>query len=111
MGLVVGEGSFTADRQQPYLQVKLHARDPFPLRHLAEQLGGRVYGPYQHQTRRYYTWLLRGPALRAAVPIFREYLPESWKREQFERWLRDHSEFFAHERPGRLPELINDAER
>src|SRR5215207_3513470 len=79
MGLVVGEGSFTADRRQPYLQVKLHVRDPFPLRHLADRLGGRVYGPYRHQTRHYYTWLLRtwllrGPALRAAIPIFRALL-------------------------------------
>src|SRR5215217_3536867 len=30
MGLVVGEGSFTADRRQPYLQVKTRVRDPFP---------------------------------------------------------------------------------
>ena len=98
MGLVVSEGSFTADRRQPYLQVKLHARDPFPLRHLAERLGGRVYGPCRHQTRHYYTWLLRGSALRDAIPIFQTHLPESWKREQFERWLDQHSEFFA---PGR----------
>ena len=111
MGLVVGEGSFTADRQQPYLQVKLNVRDPFPLRHLANELGGRVYGPYRHQTRHYYTWLLRGPALRAAIPIFRAYLPESWKRQQFERWLATHAEFFSSERSDRLPELTNDAER
>jgi hypothetical protein len=103
MGLVVGEGSFTADRRQPYLQVKLHARDPFPLRHLADRLGGRVYGPYRHQTRHYYVWLLRGTALRDAVPIFQAYLPESWKREQFERWLDQHSEFFALERGAAAP--------
>ena len=103
MGLVVGEGSFTADRRQPYLQVKLHARDPFPIRHLAERLGGRVYGPYHHQTRHYYVWLLRGPALRDAVPIFQAYLPESWKREQFERWLDQHSAFFALERGAAAP--------
>lgn len=111
MGLVVGEGSFTADRQQPFLQVKLHVRDPFPLRYLADRLGGRVYGPYRHQTRHYYTWLLRGPDLRAAVPLFRDYLPESWRREQFERWLQSHAAFFALERTERSPELINDAER
>jgi hypothetical protein len=112
MGLVVGEGSFTADRKQPYLQVKLHVRDPFPLRHLAEQLGGRVYGPYRHQTRHYYTWLLRGPALRASIPIFRAYLPESWKREQFERWLEQHSDFFALDRGAAVPSApISDVDR
>jgi hypothetical protein len=98
MGLVVGAGSFTADRQQPSLQVKMHARDPFPLRYLSDRLGGRVYGPYEHQGRRYYTWLLRGAPLRAAVPVFRDYLPESWKREQFERWLERHLDFFSRER-------------
>jgi hypothetical protein len=112
MGLVVGEGSFTADRRQPYLQVKLHVRDPFPLRHLADRLGGRVYGPYRHQTRHYYIWLLRGQALRAAIPIFRTYLPESWKREQFERWLDQHSEFFALDRGAAAPpESLRDTER
>jgi hypothetical protein len=95
MGLVVGEGSFSADRQQPFLQVKTHARDPFPLRYVADRLGGRVYGPYRHQTRHYYTWMLRGPELRAALPLFRQYLPESWKREQFERWLDRHQLFFS----------------
>jgi hypothetical protein len=98
MGLVVGEGSFTADRQQPCLQVKMHVRDPFPLRFLSERLGGRVYGPYRHQGRHYFTWLLRGPDLRAALPLFRDYLPASWKREQFERWLERHLDFFSRER-------------
>ena len=111
MGLVVSEGSFTADRRQPFLQVKLHVRDPFPLRHLADRLGGRVYGPYRHETRHYYTWLLRGPALKAAVPLFRVYLPESWKREQFERWLVQHSEFFALDRGAAAPpESFSDTE-
>jgi hypothetical protein len=112
MGLVVGEGSFTSDRRQPYLQVKLHVRDPFPLRHLSDQLGGRVYGPYRHQTRHYYTWLLRGPALRAAIPIFRLHLPESWRREQFERWLEQHSAFFALDRDAAVPSaFISDVDR
>ena len=87
---LVSEGSFTADRQQPFLQLKLHARDPFPLRFISERMGGRVYGPYSHQGRHYFSWLLRGPALRAAIPLFRAYLPESWKREQFEQWLERH---------------------
>jgi hypothetical protein len=111
MGLVVGEGSFTADRQQPYLQVKFHARDPFPLRQLAERLGGRVYGPYRHQSRHYFTWLLRGPELKAALPLFRDHLPESWKREQFEHWLEQHRHFFSRERYSDSPVLTADTER
>ena len=111
MGLIAAGGSFTADRRQPSLQVKLHARDPFPLRHLADSLGGRVYGPYRHQTRHYYTWLLRGSALKAAIPLFRAYLPESWKREQFQQWLDQHSDFFAPERSAAaLPESFRGIE-
>jgi hypothetical protein len=87
MGLVVGEGTFTGDRRQPVLQVKMNARDPFPLRRLSDLLGGRVYGPYNHDGRNYFLFMLRGTPLREAVPLFRRYLPESWKREQFERWL------------------------
>ena len=111
MGLVVGEGSFTADRQQPYLQVRMHARDPFPLRFLSDRLGGRVYGPYDHGGRRYYIWLLRGAALRAALPLFRDHLPESWKREQFERWLDRHLEFFSRERYDDALQITADSDR
>jgi hypothetical protein len=32
---------------------------------------------------------------RPPFPLFRAYLPESWRREQFERWLEQHSGFFA----------------
>jgi hypothetical protein len=31
MGLIVGEGSFTGDKLQPALQVRLHGSDPEPL--------------------------------------------------------------------------------
>ena len=78
----------------------------------ADRLGGRVYGPYRHQTRHYYTWLLRGAALKAAIPIFQTYLPESWRREQFERWLDQHSEYFAFARGAAVPSAsISDVDR
>jgi hypothetical protein len=110
MGLVVGEGCFTADRQQPSLQIKLHARDPFPLRFVSERLGGRVFGPYRHQGRHYFNWILRGRELRAALPLFRDYLPESWKREQFERWLDRHRLFFSRERTTDSPMITTDTD-
>ena len=83
-------------------QVKLRARDPFPLRHLAGQLRGRVYRSYPHRIRHYYTWLLRGLVFRAA----------GWKREHVERWLQQHSEFFAANRGTVAPsEPFSDVER
>jgi len=86
MGLIVGEGSFTGDRHHPALSVKLHQRDPEPLRSLLTALGGRIYGPYHHDGRRYLLYFLRGPALRQAIPLFLAHLPPSWKRSQFLAW-------------------------
>ena len=86
-GLVTGEGSFTGDRKQAALAIKLHHADPEPLRFIQERLGGRIYGPYCHQGRRYYFWRLVGKALYAALPLFYERLPESRKRDQFLAWV------------------------
>ena len=55
--------------------------------------GGRVYGPYAHQGRRYYLYVLRGLELQAAVPVFDRYLPSSYRREQYERWR---ATYFSH---------------
>jgi len=96
MGLVVGEGSFTGDRKQAALQVKMHERDPYPLFHLQRLLGGRVFGPYDHGQRRYYVYSLRGVELMHAIPLFKEHLPGGWKRDQFERWLEKYKDHLDH---------------
>jgi hypothetical protein len=90
MGLIVGEGSFTADRRQPALSVKLHARDRLPLESLQKLFGGRVFGPYDNHGRRYLVWHLRGEPLRRALPLLERYLPPSHKREQFLAWRARH---------------------
>lgn len=86
-GLVTGEGSFTGDRKQPVLAIKLHQDDPEPLRLIQAKLGGRIYGPYCHAGRRYYFWRLMGKSLYSALPLFSERLPESRKRTQFFKWI------------------------
>jgi hypothetical protein len=68
MGLIVGEGSFAADSQQPYLSVKLHSSDPLPLTELQRVLGGKLYGPYCSVGRTFRVWMLRGRDLLDAVP-------------------------------------------
>lgn len=92
MGLIVGEGSFSGDRKNPCLQVKLHEEDPLPLTALYRALGGRIHGPYRYTQadgveRRSIVWLLRGRALMALLPLIDKHLPPSRKREQFELWL------------------------
>lgn len=90
-GLVTGEGSFTGDRKQPVLAIKLHQEDPEPLRFIQARLGGRIYGPYCHAGRRYYFWRLTGKSLYAALPLFADRLPESRKRNQFFQWIEKYA--------------------
>ena len=89
-GLVTGEGSFTGDRKQPVLAIKLHEDDPEPLLFIQEKLGGKIYGPYCHDGRRYYFWRLMGKSLWASLPLFADRLPASRKRHQFTGWIEKH---------------------
>ena len=90
MGLIVGAGSFTSDRRQAALSVKMHERDPRPLEHLRAVFGGRVFGPYAHGDRHYYLYLLRGPALRASLDLLVARMPACHKREQLLAWAARH---------------------
>ena len=109
MGLIVGEGSFTGDRQQPSLEVRLHRRDLEPLELLQRTLGGRIFGPYARGGRNLYVYMLRGRELRAALPILQQYLPGSWKRVQYEKWRQKYASFL--ERPEPSPALLSRVER
>lgn len=109
MGLIVGEGSFTGDRQQPSLEVKLHRRDVEPLEHLQRVLGGRIFGPYAHGGRSLYAYMLRGRELRGALPVLQAHLPKSWKRVQFEQWRAKYLDFF--ERPQPSQALLDRVQR
>ncbi len=85
-GLVVGEGSFTGDRHQYYLTIKLHESDIQPLLTVKNLLGGRIYGPYENDGRRFWVYRIRARQIRAHLRLFYERLPESRKREQFLVW-------------------------
>jgi hypothetical protein len=90
IGLTVAEGSFTADRQQPSFQFRLHEDNPEPIQRLIGVVGGVIYGPYNHNDRKYYVLMLRGPALWKAVEIFYQHLPYCKKRQQFIDWWKKH---------------------
>lgn len=95
IGLIVGGGSFTGDRNQPALSVKLHQRDREPLDMVQRLLGGSVYGPYDHSGRQYCIWHLRGGDLRRALPLFRDRLPACQKRNQFDAWAERYAELLG----------------
>ena len=92
MGLIVGEGSFSGDRKNACLAVKLHEEDPLPLVALQKAFGGKLNGPYRYTQpdgveRRSMVWQLRGKRLFPLLPLIHKHLPQSRKREQFEVWL------------------------
>jgi hypothetical protein len=95
MGLIVGEGSFTGDREMPWLAVRLHARDPQPLLDLKSVFGGRINGPYYNNGRHSRVWMLRGWHLVEALPFFDRWLPPSHKRQQYEAWRARWAGFFV----------------
>ena len=107
MGLMIGEGSFTGDKEQPALQLRLKEDDPEPLKRLNRLLGGSIYGPYNHSERRYYVWMLRGAALWKATELFYQHLPNSRKRRQFLEWWQK----YAHKLPKLPNELQNQETR
>ena len=101
MGLIVGQGSFTGDRQQPSLEVKLHRRDLAALEHIARVFGGRIFGPYAYGGRNLYAYMLRGRELKDALPLLQQHLPISWKRVQFETWRAKYAAVFDRPQPSR----------
>ena len=100
VGLVVGAGSFTGDRRQPALSVKMSERDRAPLDHLQGVFGGSIFGPYHHGERRYYMYLLRGPSLRSTIPLLLERMPSCRKRDQLLAWVARHGALLGANAPG-----------
>jgi hypothetical protein len=109
MGLIVGEGSFTGDRQQASLEIRMHRRDLEALERIQRLLGGRIFGPYLHGGRNQYVYMLRGSELRAALPVIQEHLPSSWKRVQFEAWQAKYRDYL--ERPQPSQALLDRVQR
>jgi hypothetical protein len=109
MGLIVGEGSFTGDRQQPSLEIRMHRRDLAPLENVQRLLGGRIFGPYSHGGRSLYVYMLRGRQLKDALPILQEHLPSSWKRVQYDSWLQKYADHF--DRPVPSKALLDRVQR
>ncbi|MBC7335416.1 MAG: hypothetical protein H5U01_03960 [Clostridia bacterium] len=73
VGLLVGEGHFGGDGRQPQITLRMHARHAPLFQHLLRLVpGSRLYGPYGHQGRHYYQWMVRGEPLRRLVRLLEE---------------------------------------
>ena len=92
IGLIVGEGSFTGDKYQPSLQLRMQHTDPEPVRYVWQIIGGNIFGPYTHGGRTYTFVIVRGEDLKDALQLFYNHLPECRKRRLFlEWWVKWHS--------------------
>lgn len=76
VGLLVGEGHFGGDGRQPQVTLRMHVDHKAVFDWLVARVpGGKLYGPYDHDGRRYYQWMVRGTYLREAfVPFLDQYL-------------------------------------
>jgi hypothetical protein len=89
VGLLVGEGHFGGDGRQPQVTVRMHVRHESLFLWLERTFpGGRLYGPYSHDGREYFQWMVRGTYLRDEIlPLLEETIdPEldayAWSRIQ-----------------------------
>jgi len=77
LGLLVGEGHFGGDGRQPQVVLRMHVRHKQLFEWLMSVFpAARLYGPYDHDGRRYYQWMARGWVLRWQIwPLLVESLP------------------------------------
>ena len=64
VGVLIGEGHFGGDGIRAQVTLRMHVRHERLFRWLEATVpGSRLYGPYDHGGRRYFQWMVRGPAL------------------------------------------------
>lgn len=94
MGLIVGEGGFTGNRDAPCFSMTLKYDNRKPLEHLQRMFGGRIYGPYEWHGRRFLSYRLRGRELKEALPLLQRHLPASEKTRRFRPWMKKWQSYF-----------------
>lgn len=87
-GLLVGEGSFTGDKRQGAVQVRMHVRHEPLLRSMCEQWGGRLNGPYEHDGRHSVVWMVRGNDLLRLLVLLDDHLHRVPDEKLHKRWRR-----------------------
>jgi hypothetical protein len=78
LGIFIGEGHFGGDSHQPHINLKMHVRhEPLLARFQRMWPGSCLYGPYNHNDRRYFQRMFRCSVLRYRLIPFLAHLP--WK--------------------------------
>jgi hypothetical protein len=88
VGLLVGEGSFGGDGRQPQVTLRMHVRHEALFAWIEAVFpGGKLYGPYNHDGRRYYQWMARGGFLKdQLLPLLEQFLSPSLDGHSFRRY-------------------------
>ncbi len=89
VGLLIGAGHFGGDGRQPQVTLRMHVRHEQVFRWLQQTFpGGKLYGPYEHDGRRYYQWMARGAYLRdVLVPLLDLYLHPDLDGQSYGRYV------------------------
>jgi hypothetical protein len=95
-GILIGEGHFGGDGKQPQVTLRMHVRHEALFHWLQSRFPrARLYGPYNHDGRRYYQWMARGGALAEDVlPVVESVLTDEVDRHVAER-IREMRERYA----------------
>jgi hypothetical protein len=90
LGLLIGEGHFGGDGRQPQVTLRMHVRHHALFEWIERTFpGGRLYGPYNHDGRRYFQWMARGAFLRdEMVPLLERGLSAALDGHSWERFRR-----------------------
>ena len=90
LGLLIGEGHFGGDGRQPQVTLRMHVRHQALFEWIERTFpGGRLYGPYNHDGRRYFQWMARGAYLRdELVPLLERGLSPGLDGHSWDRFWR-----------------------
>ena len=87
LGLLIGEGSFGGDGRQAQAVLRMHVRHEPLFRWLKVRFPyARLYGPYNHDGRRYFQFMWRGVHLKYGLMPLLEALP--WETIDPHSWGR-----------------------
>lgn len=90
VGLLIGQGHLGGDGRQPQITLRMHVRHEALLRWLVVRLPqSRLYGPYDHDGRRYFQWMVRGRGLvEEVLPVLERHVTPHVDEHAFARLQR-----------------------
>src|SRR3989338_10767640 len=94
LGILIADGHFGGDGKQAQITLRMHVRHARLLAWMINVVpGSKLYGPYKHDGRNYFQWMVRGAPLKELVERFKhttfEYL-DPYSYERFQKMLKNY---------------------